>query len=437
MSATATSEVKIIDKSWDSDDPDIKRGASNQYKIYEAATNGEYKRILARCGRKFGKTRTAARVVRRWAADRPDVYLVAAPTYRYLDDAIIPELRLCCPREILYGGSWDRAYNRSERNLRLGNGAKICLRSMEHPDAVRPLSVAGLVAEEFSFWSRYAWEECVRPTLIFKEAPALFIFTPKGMNQAYEEYQRCVDGDPGYVEFHFSSYDGPAPRSAIDAEAAGMSEGVRRQEIEAEFLDDLGGVFQGVRDCIAGVKEMPLAAESYVMGADVGEVNDFNVAVVVKRSTRAAVWCERFTKEEPETVAERFAELSRRYNGAPIWQDDTGLGWGVAGSLRRMGAPVKPYRFTAESKRRLVADLVMAISARNVKIPEEFQELITELNIYQATQTDRGNVQYGAPSGYHDDCVVALGLAVQGLGSGTSCSPPSCAGERTFRHGDA
>jgi len=38
-------------------------------------------------------------------------------------------------------------------------------------------------------------------------------------------------------------------------------------------------------------------------------------------------------------------------------------------------------------------------------------ELINELKLYGYKSMRSGNVQYGAPQGYHDDCVVALALA--------------------------
>ena len=175
-------------------------------------------------------------------------------------------------------------------------------------------------------------------------------------------------------------------------------------------------MLQGVRDCIAGDSEAPIERESYVMGAEVGEVNDFNVATIMKRSSRAVVWQERFTGVEPDTVAERFAEMSKRYNGAVMWIDDTGLGWGVARDAEKLGAPVRRYRFTGETKRQLVVNLVMAISNRDITYPDLYSELIEELSIYQAEQLPSGTIRYGAPSGYHDDCVISLGLCCWGLG---------------------
>ena len=45
-----------------------------------------------------------------------------------------------------------------------------------------------------------------------------------------------------------------------------------------------------------------------------------------------------------------------------------------------------------------------------VTIPQ-IPELINELKLYGYKISASGNVQYGAPEGYHDDCVVALALA--------------------------
>jgi hypothetical protein len=49
-----------------------------------------------------------------------------------------------------------------------------------------------------------------------------------------------------------------------------------------------------------------------------------------------------------------------------------------------------------------------------VSLPE-IPELINELSIFKYEVTRAGNVTYAAPSGYPDDCVISLALAVQGV----------------------
>ena len=56
-------------------------------------------------------------------------------------------------------------------------------------------------------------------------------------------------------------------------------------------------------------------------------------------------------------------------------------------------------------------------------------ELIEELEAFEYTTTPEGNIKTGAPSGYHDDCVIALGMAALALrkrtrGRGIALHPP-------------
>jgi len=400
--------------------------AQKQYTVYKACVDGRYRRVVVRAGRKFGKTFTAVRVARSWAAESPgEIILFAAPEFSYLRDQVVPELIKDIPNEAVKGGSWGVGYNKSEHILTMGNDAQIFLRSMENADSVRPLSVAGLIAEEFSLWTPYAWNECVRPTLMAKAAPALFIFTPKGMNQAYELWDHAISGAEGHKAFHFTSYDGPVPREAIDAEAATMPEGVRRQEIYAEFLEDLGGVFIGVRKCVAGDLEEPKYKETYIIGCDLAKTQDFTVMCVLKRSSRALVAFERFSQLDWEFQVAKVQAMSKRYYDATVLLDSTGLGDPIFDRLRSLGAPVEGYKFTAESKRKLVENLSLAISQGNIRFPD-IPELVNELEIYAAEQLPSGGVRYGAPSGYHDDCATALMLAAWKLsGSGPPVYTPA------------
>jgi hypothetical protein len=346
----------------------------------------------------------------------------------------VPELRRAIPDAALKGGSWGKAYNKTEHILTLANDARIILRSMDNADAVRPLSVAGLVAEEFSLWSRNAWEECVRPTLMARDAPALFIFTPKGLNQAHELWTRAAAGEAGYAAFHFTSYDGILAAAAVDAEARTLPENVYRQEILAEFLDDLGGVFRGVRECVAGELEEPRDGESYVVGCDLGKTTDFTVICVLKRSSRALVHFERFGRLDWEFQIEKIRAAARRYGDATVWLDSSGLGDPIYDRLKSLGAPVKGYKFTAEAKRRLIENLALAFAERTVRFPD-IPELVSELEIYAAEQLPGGGVRYGAPAGYHDDAVTALALACWGLGRAGAGALPTADGGRVYRSG--
>jgi hypothetical protein len=72
------------------------------------------------------------------------------------------------------------------------------------------------------------------------------------------------------------------------------------------------------------------------------------------------------------------------------------------------------YQFTNASKEALIDNLAMRIEAGTVRlmdVPAQTNELLA----YQYELTPSRNVRMNAPQGMHDDCVIALGLAVWGL----------------------
>jgi len=97
--------------------------------------------------------------------------------------------------------------------------------------------------------------------------------------------------------------------------------------------------------------------------------------------------------------------------------DSTGLGDPIISDLRTLGLTIHEYQFTANSKRQLIDNLIIAIEQQEVSFPE-IQELINELELFEYQSTANG-VKYGAPSGYHDDCIISLGLAYQLVSRGT------------------
>ena len=82
-------------------------------------------------------------------------------------------------------------------------------------------------------------------------------------------------------------------------------------------------------------------------------------------------------------------------------------------SLRKAGCRVKPYLFTARSKAALIDNLSLLLEQKKIVLPkvELWPDAIDELESFEFAITDAGNVRTGAPSGTHDDIVIALGLA--------------------------
>lgn len=389
----------------------------NQAAILEAVF--KYRDTDVCAGRKFGKTRTASTAVRDLIMEwRPGLYVIGAPTNKYLKDQNIRELQAVFPTEILKSGSWEKAYNKSDMELSIiyqNEPSSLLLRTMEGDagDAVRPLSVDAFIMEEFGLWPRYAWDYCVKPTLMAKKAKTLKIYTPNGMNHAYEEYNRKA---PDHKTFLYTSYDGILPREEIDRMAETMAEGIYRQEILAEFLSELGGVFRGIDRIVAGDFEEPHATTMYVAGVDLARTTDFNTIYIMNTETNHIVFMDRFHDLDWHIQERKIYDSLMKYNNAYAYVDMTGVGDRVVQELDSMGLRVFGYVFSNKSKAEMVENLLIMIRNRKFTMPDD-PTTINELRIFQVEQLPSGKVRYNAPQGYHDDCVTGLGLCCLAKGS--------------------
>jgi hypothetical protein len=62
--------------------------------------------------------------------------VILSPSFPMLHDNIIPVLKAICPSEILYGGSWDTAFNKTHSELLFVNGSILLLRSADDPSKI-------------------------------------------------------------------------------------------------------------------------------------------------------------------------------------------------------------------------------------------------------------------------------------------------------------
>jgi phage FluMu gp28-like protein len=271
------------------------------------------------------------------------------------------------------------------------------------------------------------WEYAILPALTDHHAPAWFTGTPKRRNWYY---LLCMKGyDPletDYKSWCFSSYDntkekgGYVAKEDLDIIVRNMSERARRQEIEGEFLSDVGAMFRDVRTHIHGDLETANSAKHYAAGVDLGKHEDYSVIAILDQHGHV---CHFDRRNRIDWVFQKkwIADIIQRYNmgthGCRLLMDSTGLGDPFLDEFKRLGLPVEGYKFTQPSKHDLIENLSIQLENNKISYPD-IPELLTELDLFGYTTTVAGNVQYTAPEGFHDDCVVALALAAWQLTKG-------------------
>jgi len=373
-------------------------------------------RILA-CGRRWGKTKSGANeaVKQTIASGKDNVGFCVAPTYWHTQKQWT-EFMLYCPRELIVN------VNRGEHSIELLGNRKIWFKSADNPDSLRSEGLDWLWMDEGGQIKEEAWNLALRPALMDKKGCAWFTGTPKGHNWYWLLWLRGQNPDEqDYQSWQYSSKDNPyIDPQEIEEFARDMPKMAYRQEILAEFLEDIGTVFRGVDNIVDGVLEPVKPGKSYVIGVDLAKHEDYTVMCVLDENGHLCHF-DRWGEYDWVYQRKRLVNLATQFNNARLLIDSTGVGDPVFDELRRESVSVDGYKFTNASKKDLIENLAMQIENRAITVPAYLGDLHMhgnesvlerELRMFGYETLPSGLVRYSAPEGMHDDCVIALALAV-------------------------
>lgn len=307
-----------------------------------------------------------------------------------------------------------------DKRLELPNGGIIEIRSTHNPDNLRGAGLDYAVLDEAAYMHPDVWAEVVRPMLLESKGGALFLSTPRGQNWFWHLYNLGQDSnEPDWQSFRFASSVNPlVAYEELQAIQRTTSERTFREEYLAEFIEDSGAVFRGVRQAaIAPLGAYHKHEHRYIMGVDWGKEHDYTVLVVVDSTTRQMVAIDRFNKIDYSFQRERLKVLADKWHPAVIWAEANSIGTPIIENLRNDGLPMRPFMTTSKSKAPLIEALSLAIERQEFALlPDE--TLLAELASYQLERLVGGGYRYNAPAGLHDDSVIATALAWHGCRHG-------------------
>ena len=134
--------------------------------------------------------------------------------------------------------------------------------------------------------------------------------------------------EPQWASFHYPSWVNPkVAYDEIMAIRRTTTERVFREEYAAEFLEDSGQVFRGIKEAASA----PLDAtyqegHRYIMGCDWAKERDYSCLVVIDSTTRQMVAIDRFNKISWSMQRERLKTLAKRWNVNVIWAEANAMG---------------------------------------------------------------------------------------------------------------
>lgn len=209
--------------------------------------------LLAVCGRRFGKSKFAAREV------LPELFIprrrwwIVGPTYELAEREF----------EVLYDDFMGMPADFRNKctiryNLKAGDmmiktpmGSEVICKSAERPRGLLGKGLDGVIMSEPAEHDIYTWDRFIRPALADRRGRAIFPGTPKGFDPlVYPFYVRGKDPQfPDWSSFRHPSwansavFSGPDDPEILEAKNS-MPHSLFMQEICAEFVTFEGRIYE-------------------------------------------------------------------------------------------------------------------------------------------------------------------------------------------------
>ena len=201
--------------------------------------------------RRAGKDKTVLNIVVKKALERVGTYFYFFPTYAQAKKAIWDgrdkdgfAFLDHFPKEII------ASKNATELQIKLRNGSIVQLIGTDKIDSIMGTNPIGCVFSEYSLQNPEAWDY-VRPILAENDGWAIFDFTPRGQNHAFELYEmarnKMEKGDKRWFAQKLTVEDtGALSQEKIQEERdSGMDEEMIQQEYYVSFRGIQKGAYYG------------------------------------------------------------------------------------------------------------------------------------------------------------------------------------------------
>lgn len=380
------------------------------------------------CGRRWGKTKIAAKIIVAKARKDKQMLWWVAPTYKVVKRGYAEVLRQLPDGVLTHEPPPETNFDAGRSViLRFKNGTRMEFYSAERPEGMLGEGVDFAVLDEAAIMPSRIWNQIVSPTLMDREGGALMISTPRGRNWFYKSWLMGQEAErKDWQSWTFTSADNPyLPEGEVERMRADMPRLEFEQEVLAKFLAAGSSTFVLGEKCVEDVivddnthllrdpnGTIRLPRGHVVLGIDLARTYDWTVLYGCRASDRRNVYFERMqavTWPEQKRRIRRAVRTLMRAGAENVMLviDSTGVGDPVAEDLESEGYDVVGLNFTTH-KTNMVRLLAKDLEENRAFIIEPGKD---EFEDYAMTMSPAGKMTYSAPEGQHDDVVAAKMLA--------------------------
>ncbi len=350
------------------------------------------------CGRRWGKTLVAMIIaITKMLAGQKVAFVT--PEFS-LGKYFFKEILKYIPASII------KIDNKSELYIELITGGSLNFFSGEALDSFRSRHFHYIILDECAFISdlKDGWYSTMRPTLSDYQGGALFISTPRGKEFFYSLYLKGKDElETEYESFHFASNTNPYfPKDEFEAARKSLPSFQFNQEYNAIAGENSANPF-GTDNINRNVLQELSTEPTVVFGIDLAKYSDYTV--VVGLDTHGSM-----TYFDRYQLSWQLTQNKIEALPADILKvvDSTGVGDVVYENLQQTCFNIQGFKFTTESKPKIIYELIRDVEQGNVK----YNELTaSEMHTYEFKYSSTGHIKFEAQAGFNDDTIAALAIA--------------------------
>lgn len=367
--------------------------------------------------RQVGKSFTCAQILLYVAINNPkSVSIYISPTNdssrKFFGDI----------KSIIENSPLTKKVNESILIIEFFNGSKLIFRSAE--SKLRGYSCKNngiLIVDEAQYVPEDIWE-VVLPFTNVDNSKRIFISTPRFKNgQFYKFYTRAVSGDKGYHLISTSNYDTSMFLSeAQKAEYKIMlSPQAFKSEILGQWLDNGECIFGDYQSCFY----TPDKIEPVTCGIDWSTSgNDDTILTGFNSDNQMCILHCVNNIPDPVERAKYLASVINRYPTIKkVVCETNSIGSVYISILKRElnnKSAIVEFTTTNDSKKRIIERCISLLGQKQITLLPD-SKLDLEFSAYEMQQLKNGNYTYNGHTGVHDDIVMSVCFALEGISSTT------------------
>lgn len=325
---------------------------------------------------------------------------------------------------LLDGSNIIKAANSSTLTIETIYGSTLQFGSIEAYLSLRGLTVSGiLVLDECCFYpdklpnGDEPWGNILMPLTKARNPKVLAISTPNGKRGfAYDWYCKALNGVKGFKEVSATIFDDSlVTEEQIEMIRKSIPEIAFRQEFLVEWLDSSNTYFIGFEKCFKQFQYDD--NQKQWIGIDLS-ANGKDETILTKINQNNQVKQYKILG----TLDSKYRQIADIINSTKslegVYIENNGIGAPIINEVLKLvkrKSLIKEWNTSNASKNEILSDLSVKIANNEIVFNEDDGELYSQFGTFITKYSKTGKLQLEAASGYKDDMVMSLAIALKAV----------------------